>query len=51
MINTIGQTVYQTKTEAQNKITITPNSILAQGLYFVELTNKGKSCIKKITIQ
>ncbi len=51
MINTIGQTVYQTKTEAQNKITITPNSILAQGLYFVELTNKGKSSIKKITIQ
>ena len=51
IINTIGQTVYQTKTEAQNTITITPNSILAQGLYFVELTNKGKSSIKKITIQ
>jgi hypothetical protein len=51
MINTIGQTVYQTKIEAQNKITITPNSILAQGLYFVEITNQGKSITKKITIQ
>lgn len=51
MINTIGQTVYQTKTEAQNTITITPNSTLSQGLYFVELTNQGKSITKKITIQ
>jgi hypothetical protein len=51
VINTIGQTVYQTKTEAQNEITITPNSILTQGLYFVELTNQGKSSTKKITIQ
>ena len=51
IINTIGQTVYETKTETQNTITITPNSILTQGLYFVELTNQGKSCIKKITIQ
>ena len=51
IINTIGQTVYQTKTEAQNTITITPNSILAQGLYFVELTNKGKSSTKKIIVQ
>jgi hypothetical protein len=51
VINTIGQTVYQTKTDAQNTITITPNSILAQGLYFVELTNQGKSSTKKIIIQ
>jgi hypothetical protein len=51
IINTIGQTVYETKTEAQNTITITPNSILKQGLYFVELTNQGKSSTKKITIQ
>ncbi len=51
LINTIGQTVYETKTEAQNTITITPNSILSQGLYFVELTNQGKSSVKKITIQ
>ena len=51
IINTIGQTVYETKTEAQNTITITPNSILSQGLYFVELTNQGKSSTKKITIQ
>jgi hypothetical protein len=51
MINTMGQTVYQTKIEAQNTIIITPNSTLAQGLYFVELTNQGKSSIKKIIIQ
>jgi hypothetical protein len=51
IINTIGQTVYETKTEAQNTITITPNSILTQGLYFVELTNQGKSSTKKIIIQ
>ena len=51
MINTIGQTVYQTKTDAQNTITITPNSTLSQGLYFVELTNQGKSSTKKIIIQ
>ena len=51
MINTIGQTLYQTKIEAQNTVTITPNSILTQGLYFVELTNQGKTSIKKIIIQ
>ena len=51
IINTIGQTVYETKTDAQNTITITPKKSLTQGLYFVELTNQGKSSIKKITIQ
>jgi hypothetical protein len=51
MINIIGQTVYQTKTEAQNMITIIPNCVLTQGVYFVELTNQGKGCTKKITIQ
>ncbi len=51
IINTIGQTVYQTKIEAQNTITITPNNALTQGLYFVELTNQGKTSTKKIIIQ
>lgn len=51
MINAIGQTVYQMKTEAQNTITISPKIILVQGLYFVELTNQGKSVTKKIKIQ
>jgi hypothetical protein len=51
MINTIGQTVYQSKIEAQNTITIAPNSTLTQGLYFVELTNQGVTSIKKIIIQ
>ena len=51
LINVIGQIVYQTKTEAQNTITIIPKKSLSQGLYFVALTNQGKSCIKKITIQ
>ena len=51
VINTLGQTVYQTKIEAQNTITITPNSILAQGLYFVELTNQEKSSTTKIIIE
>ena len=51
MINTIGQTVYQTKIEAQNTITISPNTTLSKGLYFVELTNQGKTSTKKIIIQ
>lgn len=51
LINVIGQIVYQTKTEAQNTITVIPKKSLSQGLYFVALTNQGKSCIKKITIQ
>ena len=51
MINTIGQTVFHTKTEAQNTITVTPNSTLTPGLYFVELINEGISITKKITIQ
>ena len=51
VINTIGQTVYQTKIEAQNTITVIPKSTLTQGLYFVELTNQGKTSIKKIIIQ
>ena len=51
IINTIGQTVYQTKIEAQNTITITPNNALTQGLYFVELINQGKTSTKKIIIQ
>jgi len=51
IINTIGQTVYQTKTEAQKTIIITPNSILTQGIYLMKLTNQGKSSTKKITIQ
>jgi len=51
LINTLGQTVYQMKTEAQNTLTISPNNILAHGLYFVELTNQGKSSTKKITVQ
>ena len=51
LINAIGQIVYQTKTEAQKTITIIPKKSLSQGLYFVALTNQGKSCIKKITIQ
>lgn len=51
VINTIGQTVYVTSKEAQNTIRITPNNILDQGVYFVELTNQGKSSIKKIIIQ
>ena len=51
IINTIGQTVYETKTEAQKTITIIPKITLTQGIYFVELTNQGKSSTKKITIQ
>jgi hypothetical protein len=51
MINTIGQTVYETKSEAKNTITIMPNSNLSHGLYFVELTNQGKRITKKIIIQ
>jgi len=39
------------KPEAQNTLTISPNNNLAHGLYFVELTNQGKSSTKKITVQ
>jgi hypothetical protein len=51
VINGIGQTVYQIKTEAQNTISITPDNTLPQGLYLVQITNQGKSITKKITIQ
>ena len=51
VINTIGQTVYQLKTEAQNTITISPNTTLSQGLYFVELTHQEKTSSTKIIIQ
>lgn len=51
VINTIGQTVYETKTANQNTVSITPNISLAQGFYFVELTNQGKSSTKKIIIK
>lgn len=51
IINTIGQTVYTTTTEAQNNINIEPKDILSQGIYFVTLLNQGKISTKKITIQ
>lgn len=51
VINTIGQTVYQLKTEAQNTITISPNTTLSQGLYFVELTHQEKTSSTKIIIE
>ncbi len=51
VINTIGQTVFQLKTEAQNTITISPNTTLSQGMYFVELTHQEKTSSTKIIIQ
>jgi hypothetical protein len=51
VINTLGQTVYQKKTDAKNTITITLNSILVHGMYFVELTNQEKSSTTKIIIE
>ena len=51
IINTLGQTIYETKTAAVKTITVTPNSTLSQGIYFVEITNQGKSITKKIIIQ
>jgi hypothetical protein len=45
VINGIGQ-VYQTKTEAQNTISITPDNTLPQGLYLVQ-TKSAKALQKK----
>jgi hypothetical protein len=51
LTNAIGQTVYQTKIEAQNTLSITPKNTLLQGLYFVQITNQGRSIAKKIIIK
>jgi hypothetical protein len=42
VINGIGQTLYQTKTEAQNTISITPDNTLPQGLYLVQTKSEQK---------
>lgn len=47
IINTLGQIVYGTTTAAQHAISITPRSVLAQGVYLVELTHEGKSTTEK----
>lgn len=51
MFNALGQTIYETKTEDQNTVTIKPNSVMARGLYLVQIINQGKSITKKITVQ
>lgn len=51
IINTIGQTVYEAKTEAQNTITITPNFNLSHGSYFLVIKNQDINITKKIIIQ
>jgi hypothetical protein len=51
LTNAIGQTVYQTKIEAQNTLSITPKNTLSQGLYLVQITNQGRSVTKKILIK
>jgi len=50
MFNALGQTIYETKTEDQNTVTIKPNSILLRGFYLVQIINQGKSVTKKITV-
>jgi hypothetical protein len=51
LTNPIGQTVYQTKIQAQNTLSITPKNTLLQGLYLVQITNQGRSITKKIIIK
>jgi hypothetical protein len=51
VINSIGQTVYETTAESQNTVNINPENKLSEGLYLVQITNQGKSITKKITIQ
>ncbi|MFZ4435763.1 MAG: T9SS type A sorting domain-containing protein [Flavobacterium psychrophilum] len=51
VINTMGQIVFETKTEAQSTLNIAPKMTLSQGLYFVDITNQGKSVSKKLIIQ
>jgi hypothetical protein len=51
LTNAIGQTVYQTKIEAQNTVSITPKNTLLQGLYLVQITNQGRRITKKILIK
>jgi Secretion system C-terminal sorting domain len=51
IVNTIGQVVYVTNQDAQNTLSINPTSVLAQGMYLVQITNQGTTITKKITIQ
>lgn len=51
IINTLGQEVYTTSQDAQNTLAINPTSVLAQGMYLVQITNQGTTITKKITIQ
>jgi hypothetical protein len=39
VINSIGQTVYETTAEAQNTVNINPENKLSEGLYLVQITN------------
>ena len=50
IINLIGQTVYETNTEAKNSIRINTQSPLPQAVYLVQLTNNGERFTKKITV-
>lgn len=51
IVNTIGQVVYVTNQDAQNTLSINPTSVLAQGMYLVQITNQGTTITKKITIK
>ena len=51
LINTLGQKVYELKTNAQNLIVIKPNQILANGMYLLQISNQGTTITKKIIIQ
>ncbi|WP_281337212.1 T9SS type A sorting domain-containing protein [Flavobacterium eburneipallidum] len=50
LINVVGQTVYETKTDAKQMLTISLDKVLPAGIYLVQITNQDQSITKKITI-
>ena len=51
VINLLGQTVYETKTQAQKNIAITMSNNLPTAVYVVEIENEGRFLTKKITVK
>lgn len=51
IINLNGKTIYTAKIAANEDATLSPNSALAPGVYFVKVEQAGKSVTKKLIVQ
>lgn len=50
--NTLGQKVYAgTTAQSGNIVSVTPQTIMAAGVYTVQITNNGKTSVKKLIIK